>query len=126
MRTSRISSYPIILLAIFTILLLSISCVPDKKSDIETIQGLWQLDMAMRNGKITQSLDGMYLDFNGPNSFNSNILGDTSSFSSQIEDRQLKVDHNLIRLFDITELSDTLMKLQIEINDDKISLVLKR
>ena len=70
-------------------------------------------------------MDGLYFEFNGPNSFNSNMLGDTTSFSSHIEDGKLKVDHSLVRLFDIVELSDTSMKLNTEINEDKLSLVFK-
>jgi hypothetical protein len=113
-------------LLFFIFLLLTISCTPDKKSEIDTIQGFWQLHRATRNNKMTQSMDGMYLEFNGANSFDSNMLGDTTSFSSHIENRKLKVDHSLVRLFEIAELTDTMMKLNIEINEDKLSLVFKR
>ena len=101
-----------------------IGCGDEKPSPQELVVGTWKLKIATRNGKITNSLDGMYMAFENANSFDSNILGDTSSFSTVIENDQIKIDHDLIQTFDIEEISDSLMKLGIKINDDKLLLVL--
>ncbi len=90
------------------------------------IQGLWILEQATRNGKMTNSLDGMYMKFMGGKSFDSNILGDTSSFLAQVENGKISVDHDLIKIFEIGILNDSLMKLTTEINHDEISFVFKR
>lgn len=87
------------------------------------ILGTWSLKLATRNDNITNSLDGMYMNFENDKSFDSNILGDTSSFSTQIEHDRIIIDHDMIRQFEIVELTDSTMKLQFEINDDELKLV---
>ncbi len=113
-------------LFIFIAILGFSACVTDGKSDVEKIQGTWKIDKAIRNGKITNSLEGLYFSFNGPASFDSNLLGDTASFSSRIENHKIIIHHELIRQFEIKELTDSIMKLYTEINDDELSIVLKK
>ena len=102
------------------------SCMEDPKPKKENILGLWKIDRALRNGKLTNSLDGLYMYFEKDFTFESNLLGDTSSFSSIVEGSKIKIDHNLIRHFDIQELNDSLLKLETEINEDELLFVLKR
>ena len=117
---------PLIYVLIMVGMLTIPSCISDKKDDVATIQGLWKLDRAFRNDRVTNSLDGLYLNFEGDASFDSNLLGDTSSFSSRIENGKIIVSHDLIKQFTINSLTDSVLKIQTKINEDKISFVFKR
>ena len=111
---------------VLTILVALSACRQDQIPDEQRIQGLWKLHQATRNQKITNSVDGMFLDFTSTSSFDSNILGDTSSFTVDISNRKLRVDHDLITEFEIIDLSDSLLKLNTEINGDQLSFIFNR
>jgi len=102
------------------------ACTPEGPPAEELILGKWKLKKAMRNNRITNSLEGMYMKFDDVNAFESNILGDTSTFSSTIDGNRIMVNHNVIKQFEINELSDSIMKLETEINDTRISFVFSR
>lgn len=102
------------------------SCSSDRKTELELLQGTWVLKEATRNEKPTRSLDGMYMIFDGESSFESNILGDSSTFNSTVTNGKIIVDHSLITRFDIEKLNDTLMKLSTGINEDEIQLVFNK
>ena len=116
---------PILIFMVSAITLFS-GCMTEQIPDEERIQGLWKLHQATRNDKITNSLDGMFIDFTSASSFDSNILGDTSSFVVKLSNRNLQIDHELIQKFEIIDLSDTLLKMNTEINGDQISLIFNR
>ena len=103
-----------------------ISCGGEKKPDSELILGVWKLNQALRNDKITNSVDGMYMSFDDAKSFDSNILGDSSSYSVRIVNKKIKLDHDLLDIFEIIELTDSTMKLQFEINGDELLLIFNK
>lgn len=102
------------------------SCTSDKVPVQERIIGTWKIDRAMRNDRITKSLEGLYMEFDNASAFSSNLLGDTATFACTIDERAILLEHPLIRKFDIQELTDTSMRLTTKLQDNDLSFLFKR
>lgn len=113
-------------LSVFILIYCFASCSSDKVPVEEAILGIWNIDRAMRNDRITNSMEGLYMDFQDASSFQSNLLGDTASFTCTLDGKVIRIDHHLIKEFDITELTDTSLRLETELQENELVLFFKR
>ena len=75
-------------LLISTLILLLVSCAPAAKTN-ELLQSKWMIDKAMRNGRVTSTLEKGFFKFWHNDSLETNILG-------QIVKTKYKINKNII------------------------------
>lgn len=102
------------------------ACSSDSVSTSERILGVWKIDKALRNERITNSLEGLYFQFLDSTSLQSNLLGDTMTFACIINKKSIQIEKAVISNFEIVSLTDTTMQLNTELQDNELSFYFKR
>ena len=103
------------LLPLFIILFVSCSNEEDTKT---LIKGKWTLDNAEREGKPTNSLEGLYFNFVSDSQFNSNILGSDLPYTYELTNDRVVVQHGMIKEFEISKITDSMLSLNTRIRGE--------
>jgi hypothetical protein len=110
-----------------TILFIFFALISCAKEDLKTmIQAKWEISSAEREGKMTNSLEGLYFDFVSDSQFRSNILGEESVFEYSLNDRTIDVDHALIKVFDVISITDSMLTLNTTIREESFTFNMKK
>lgn len=113
----------------FFFLTLLFSCQEEANDDQSkaTIIGIWDLEKANRNGKPTETLNNMRMEFVSQDSMFSNLQGSRERQSYYIEDNTIfPSGARMNPEYKIITLNDSLLKLQMVIKDIPFDLEFKR
>jgi hypothetical protein len=91
------------------------TCSPSDKLDASDLAGYWQLNFALVNGKNTDRLRDLFLDFDADQKVRTNIFGETFSFDYEYtEDEIIQLSDPQLN-YSIQEFSDSLLVLKTNI-----------
>jgi len=113
----------------FFFLTLLFACQEEANDDQSktTIIGIWDLEKASRNGKPTETLNNMRMEFVSQDSMFSNLQGSRERQSYYIEDNTIfPSGARMNPEYKIITLNDSLLKLQMVIKDIPFDLEFKR
>jgi len=117
------------LVYISTCILLCLSCDSDstkaKSLDVSSSYGDWQLSEAVRDGKLTKTLEGAMFSIDS-NLLSTNIFGDDQSFGYQLIGKKMKLSGAETQVFTVDKSSSDTLILGMKRNKKKYQLLLVR
>ena len=99
---------------------------PIKVNVAEKIPFHWESTSALRNGKATASLEGLFFDFSAPGFLTTNLMGTKQTAPCQIKDNMIhQLGDNPI-VYEIADMSDAKMVLKMTMNETPFQFNLEK
>lgn len=87
-------------------------CGKDAVDEGPQLEGRWEVEEARRNGRLTESLRGLYFDFGQEGSFTTNISGMDENGRYEVSENSIATSEVQLSLdYKINELSDSTLEL---------------
>lgn len=104
-----------------------LACGSDTEATQSQLLGYWQLENAYRNGRLTESLDGLFFDFGPDGRLVTNISGQEEQGTYEVDDDQiLQRQTSLDADYVIEEVSDTSLVLRTQLRNYVFRLGLRK
>ena len=107
--------------------LFTIGCGNDKNDESHFLHGKWEIDTAIRNGKKTELLTGLFFQFVEDGSMRTNITGQPESVHFELAENKITQREGRIDIdYDVISLTDSTLVLQTSIRNSALELNLKK
>lgn len=112
----------------FLSLIFVAACSPDQSAeDAPPLEGRWEIDHALRNGRNAESLVDLYFRFGGEDAFSTNISGNDEAGTYQREAEQVTTAGVSMPLtYHIHELTDSSLNLRATASGFRFEFFLRR
>lgn len=88
--------------------------------------GHWEVVSAERDGRVTETLNGAYFVLSEDGSMRTNVTGSEDSGTYSMDRGELHFDGNESAMYQIGDLSDSTMRLSVELRGYQFQLTLER
>ena len=112
---------------LFALVLTWFSCTEDNDPASPSLNGRWQIEEALRNGRTTESLVDLYLVFGEDGGFETNLSGQPERGSYVFEEELITTsDVSIAMDYQVTELTDSTLHLKSNYRNFRFDFTFQR